>query len=134
MPLKSADYLKLIEIHLEEWTRKSTSEKIVPQGPGCFVWHYEEDKKYESSGMFYTRDMVPKHFSGEMAARLGEIIEEADHEHEVVVGCIFEDKSMVLRLRKKGHQEIVRSITSSKVFHTPSIPFGGWTGTYCVSS
>lgn len=55
--------------------------------------------------MFYTRDMVPKYFDGEMATGLQQMIDQANHSLEVVVALIFDNKAIGLRLAKSESHE-----------------------------
>ena len=51
------------------------------------------------------RDLVKNYFEGEMAKELEKMIDEANHELEVVVALVFEDKTIGLRLWKDGGQQ-----------------------------
>lgn len=115
MAFTSANYMALVNLYWETWTERSMSEMIQEAGKGCFVWDYREDQspneKHERSGWFRSKDEVAKEFTGVLADCLIQMIDEADHEHEIVVGLVFEDKGIALRLWKTGHEKIVRAIT-----------------------
>ena len=63
MDFKMDDYQKAVELHIEEWSRRSTTPMIQKYGKGCFVWDSKKDGE-RGSGMFYALDMVEKYFPG----------------------------------------------------------------------
>lgn len=94
----SADqYLSVVNMYLEEWSKRNRSELVKQHNKGCFVWKADIDGIPERSGMFYTSDMLPKHFKGPMVDMVQRLIAQADSEREFVVVLEFpEDK--VIRL------------------------------------
>ncbi|ROZ72090.1 hypothetical protein [Ramlibacter sp. WS9] len=99
MDFSIGNYHSIADSMISEWTRRSLAPMVASKGPGCFIWDAKKNG-IQSTGMFYTKDMVPKYFNGEMAIGLQQMIEEADHSSEVVVALIFDDKAMGLRLAK----------------------------------
>ena len=96
MSLSIEKYKEIAEFFIAEWTRRSESDLVKSHGMGCFVWNSDKDSITNSSGMFYTAEMLPNYFSPEMAKGLQTMISEADHDKEVVVGLILEDKVIEL--------------------------------------
>ena len=94
MSLTPETYKEVTEFFIAGWTRRSESSIVKKHGKGCFVWDSEKDSKTNSSGMFYTSEMMPKYFSPEMATELQQMISEANHDKEVVVGLIFGEKAV----------------------------------------
>jgi len=70
---------------------------VLPYGEGCFVWDSQIDGEI-GSDMFYYRDIVKQYFPGEMGEGLQTLIDEANHENEVVVFLVFGNKAIGLRL------------------------------------
>ncbi len=98
------NYLDVVKLYIEEWTRRSTSQLLLEAGKGCFIWDSAKDGE-RGSGWFYTKEMVSDYFSGEMGEGLEKMIDEANHERELVVALIFGEKIQGLRLGKLGAVE-----------------------------
>ena len=73
-------------------------------GKGCFIWDFEKDKD-GGRGIFCMRDIVKNYFEGEIAKELEKMIDEANHELEVVVALVFGKKTIGMRLWKEGSQQ-----------------------------
>jgi len=110
MSLSVEKYKEIAEFFIAEWTRRSESDLVKSYGMGCFVWNSDKDSITNSSGMFYTAEMLPNYFSPEMAEGLQTMISEADHDKEVVVGLIFGDKAIGLRLQKSVGKDAVEIV------------------------
>jgi hypothetical protein len=110
MTLSTASYKEIAEFFIAEWTRRSESDLVKAHGKGCFVWDSEKDSKTNSSGMFYTAEMLPKYFPPEMALGLQQMIFDADHDKEVVVGLILGEKAVGLRLQKSDTSNAVEIV------------------------
>jgi hypothetical protein len=95
------NYLDVVKLFIEEWTRRSKSQRLLKAGKGCFIWDSTSDGE-RGSGCFYTKEMVSEHFPVEMAKGLERMIDEANHERELVVALIFGRKVQRLRLGKLG--------------------------------
>jgi len=115
MILTSQNYREIVEFFIAEWTKRSDSSLVRSYGRGCFVWNSERDSKTNSSGMFYSMEMLPKYFSPEMAAGLQQMISEANHANEVIVGLIFGEKAVGLRLQKSNNKDAVEVVPA--IFH-----------------
>jgi len=105
-------YLDVVKLYIEEWTRRSTSPMLLEAGKGCFIWDSVKDGE-RGSGWFYTKEMLSDHFSGEMVKGLERMIDEANHERELVVALIFGKKVQGLRLGKLGAGEDKEEIVPS---------------------
>jgi hypothetical protein len=99
MEITLDNYQEAIKRYINDWTWRSTAPMVLPYGKGCFVWDSQIDGE-NGSGMFYYRDIVKKYFPGEMGEGLLNLIDEANHENEVVVALVFENKAIGLRLLK----------------------------------
>ena len=88
MQFSLANYKEIAASLVPEWSRRSKAEMVAKLGPGCFVWEMKENG-IKSSGMFYTRDMVPNYFSEPMASGLQQLIDQAEHENEVVAAMRY---------------------------------------------
>jgi hypothetical protein len=99
MELTYSNHESIIRLFIKEWTRRSESDMLKSYGPGCFVWNAKKDG-IKGTGMFYTLDMVPKYLQEDMASDLLEMIQDADHERQLVVALIFENKIVGYRLSK----------------------------------
>ena len=99
MEIALDNYQETIKHYIKDWTRRSTAPMVLSYGKGCFVWDSQKDRE-NSSGMFYFRDIVKKYFPGEMGEGLEKLIDEANHENEVVVALVFENEAIGLRLLK----------------------------------
>ena len=97
--LTYSNHKAIIKLFIGEWTKRSESDMVKSYGPGCFVW---DSKKHgiKSTGIFYALDMVPKYFQEDMVSDLQEMIKAADHESQLVVALIFDDKGVGYRLNK----------------------------------
>jgi len=110
MSLSIENYNEIAEFFIAEWTIRSESDLVKSYGSGCFVWNSDKDSITNSSGTFYTAEMLSNYFSTEMAKGLQTMISEADHEKEVVVGLIFRDKAIGLRLEKSAGKDVVEIV------------------------
>ena len=104
MEFSLGNYKRIAEALIPEWTRRSRSQMVSSKGPGCFIWDSKKDG-IQGTGMFYTKEMVSNHVSGEMAIGLQQMIAQADHSAEVVVALIFDNKAIGLRLAKSQSNE-----------------------------
>jgi hypothetical protein len=100
------NYKEVINQHLSEWSRDSQTWTLTRArlGKGCFIWDSEKDED-GGRGIFCMRDIVKNYLKGEIAKELAKMIDEANHELEVVVALVFEDKTIGLRLWKDGGQQ-----------------------------
>ena len=110
MSMSHDKYREVAGFFIAEWTRRSESSVVKAKGKGCFVWDSDQDTRVNSSGMFYTEEMLPRYFSPEMAKGLQQMISEADHSKEVVVGMIFGDKAVGLRLQKTTGKDAIEVV------------------------
>jgi hypothetical protein len=99
MEITLDNYQEVIKHYINDWTKRSTAPMVLSYGKGCFVWDSQNDGE-NGSGMFYYRDIVKKYFPGEMGEGLQKLIDEANHENEVVVALVFENKAVGIRLLK----------------------------------
>jgi hypothetical protein len=99
MEITLDNYQEVIKYYINDWTKRSTAPMVLSYGKGCFVWDSQNDGE-NGSGMFYYRDIVKKYFTGEMGEGLQKLIDEANHENEVVVALVFENKAVGIRLLK----------------------------------
>ena len=99
MELVIENHEKIAAHFAKEWTLRSESALIVPKGPGCFVWYSGKDG-LNGSGLFCTRGMLKKHSDVEMAMDLEKMIDEADHQNQLVVALIFSNQAIGMCIAK----------------------------------
>lgn len=117
------NYLDVVNLYIEEWTCSSTSTMLLETGKGCFIWDSVKDGE-RGGGRFYTKEMVSNHFSGEICDGLEKMIDEANHERELVVALIFGDKIQGLLLGKLG-VEAEGTVSPSLDGQEKTMPRGG---------
>jgi hypothetical protein len=83
-------YAGFVRALVPEWTRRRQLAMIHDKGPGCFVWNSKTDGT-NGSGKFYAKEMLQEHFHSDMAADLQQLIDQADHDQEVVGALLFDD-------------------------------------------
>jgi hypothetical protein len=99
MEITIDNYQEVIKHYINDWTWRSTAPTVLSFGKGCFVWDSQKDGE-NGSGMFYFRDLVKKYFPGEMGDGLQTLIDQANHDNEVVVALVYGNKAIGLRLLK----------------------------------
>lgn len=105
MKYSQSNLESIVKINIGEWSRRSHSELLLSKAKGCFVYYLDTDKQSNSSGMFYTYDIIPNHFGGLTASKLQKMIQESNHEKEIVVALFFVDRIMIGRLPKIENRE-----------------------------
>lgn len=83
-------YAGFVRALVPEWSRRCQLAMIHDKGPGCFVWDSEADGT-NGSGKFYAKEMLTTYFQSGIAADLQQLIDEADHDQEVVGALLFDD-------------------------------------------
>lgn len=80
------------------WSERSRSETVSKHGPGFFFWRSGTDGD-RGSGMFYTKEMVDRVVTGSgMATELHKLIDEIDHQTEVVVVLAFQEVQQAIAM------------------------------------
>ena len=77
---------KVIDENLAEWVRRSNTETLKPYQPGCFIWDIRQPS---SSGMYYTREMLPDYYGPMMVWVLDKMFDKADLEKEIIAVVIL---------------------------------------------
>jgi hypothetical protein len=104
--------IEIAKFFIDDWTRRSSSLLVKNETKGCFVWDLEIDAYCDSSGTFYSYEMVRDYFLPEMAKGLKKLIQEADHDKEVVAALVFEDEIIGMRLEKTAADGFMDTVTT----------------------
>ncbi len=106
MELVPANWERILEALVPEWTKRC--EELLTKGERdfCFVWDAKVDG-LRGSGVFCRRNMLRQRFGDEMGAGMEELIDQADHVTQVVGVLVFGGKGHGFIVPKVGDLELI---------------------------
>ncbi len=104
--LVPANWERILEALVPEWTKHWEGLLMKGEREFCFVWRAEEDG-LTGLGTLYRRHMVREDFDDDMGDAIEQLIDKADHATQIVGVLVFGERAYGFTVQKVGDLELI---------------------------